>query len=120
MPTKFNMLRDINGFNGFGVTPSDEIDGVLLAAGAAQSVTVPSGEYTNYLVLFSYTPGSNVFVDMKGNTAAGYSGTAGAVTSELNPVARYAVAGQAISLITPDAGGAYAQISYYVIDTLTN
>lgn len=120
MPTKFNMTRDINGYNGFGLVESDTVYGVLLASAIEQNFTAPSGEYNNYLAIFSYTPGTNVFVDLTGNTAADYSGTIGAVTSELNPSARQVKAGTQISLICPDTNGSYVQVAFYVCESYGN
>lgn len=111
MTTKFNMSRDINGFNGFGVDFADDNTSVILSANAAQSFTVPSntsmggtGLYTSsvWLLVFEYQPGSTVWVDPTGATAAIPGATPAATTSTLNPVARKVNGGTSISMITPD------------------
>jgi hypothetical protein len=117
--TKFNLTKDLAGYNTFGVRTSNEIRGVFLASGVAQSTVTPS-DSTDYAVLVSITPGANVFVDFTGATATAYTGTLGPVTSELNPQVREVKAGQSISVITPDAGGAYVEISFYIVNQYTN
>lgn len=118
MSTKFNMTRDISGTNGFGLIPTDQKVGVLLATGVAQSTTVPSG-YPRFAAIFSYTPGANVFVDNI-TTAAAFTGTIGAVTAELNPSCRLYQPGETISLFTPDAAGSYVGIEWYVAQDYIN
>lgn len=117
MATKFAMSRDINGYNGFGLPFS--VDGAFttLAQNVAQSFTVPS-DYPNWIAVFSYSVGSNVFVNGMG-TATVPGGTVTDSTSQLNPVARAVKGGQTISVITPDTA-AYVQISYYVKDEYMN
>jgi hypothetical protein len=119
LTTKFLMTRDIAGYNGFGLIPTTVKSGVQLAANTAQTLlTVPS-DYANYIVIFSFQPGSNVFVDFN-QTASAFTGVAGSVTSELLPQARSVRAGTVISAITPDVGGAYVQALCYVAPPYTN
>lgn len=116
--TRFLMTRDIAGYNGFGLVPSNIIHGVALVTNAAQSFTLPS-DATTYLVVFSYGAGSNVFVDST-TTAAAYTGTIGLRTSELNPNARQYKSGTTISLLTPDLAGAYVEAAVYVCPPYIN
>lgn len=116
--TIFNMTKDVAGYNGFGVVPSNVMYGVQLLQNAAQSFTLPN-DSSNYLVIFTYLPGANVFVDST-TTAAAYSTTIGAVTSELNPVGRQLKGGTTVSLISPDTGGAYVQAAVYVCPNYIN
>ena len=118
--TKFLMTKDIAGYNGFGVIPSTEIYGAALAQGVDQVLAVCPTDYSNYIAIYSYTPGSQVFIDDTGATAAVFSGTAGQVTSELNPQARQVTGGTSISAITPDTSGAYVQVSFYVVAPYVN
>jgi hypothetical protein len=111
--TIFNMTRDVAGNNGFGVMPSTVKYGALLTQNVAQTVTVPS-DYSNYIAIFTYTPGAHVFVAYD-DTATAFSGTMSAVDSELNPIGRQLKAGQVISLLTPDTNGAYVGVVFYVI-----
>lgn len=112
--TKFNMTRDVAGYNGFGLIPSTVINGVELIQNVAQTLLTVPEDYPNYIVIFSYSPGNNVFVSFS-DTAAAFTGTAAPVTSELLPQARQVSKGTVISILTPDSGGAYVQASVYVV-----
>jgi hypothetical protein len=103
MSTKFNMTRDINGYNGFGIQPTANVDlfSTYLAANAAQSVTVPDN-YPNWIAIFSYSPGSSIWVSFDGATAVVPGAAFAAVNSCLNPAARAVTKNQVISFITND------------------
>jgi hypothetical protein len=104
MSTKFILTRDINGYNGFGLLPCEDIKTVTLAAGVAASLVVPDN-FDNWIAIFGIEPGVRVWVAI---TAAGTSaavpggGTFGASSSELNPIGRQVKAGDTISCITAD------------------
>lgn len=116
--TKFNMTKDISGYNGFGLTKSNVIHGVLLAQNVAQSFTLPT-DSSMYAVVFGIQPGSNVFVDDT-TTAAAYTGTIGSKTAELNPMCRQYKKGTTISMLSPDTGGAYVEAAVYVCQPYIN
>lgn len=116
--TKFNMTKDIGGYNGFGLTKSNVIHGVLLAQNVAQSFTLPT-DSAMYAVVFSIQPGANVFVNDT-TTATAYTGTIGLRTSELNPMCRQYKKGTTISMITPDSSGAYVEAAIYVCQPYVN
>jgi hypothetical protein len=99
--TKFNMVRDINGYNGFGLPDSNTKFSATLVASTDESFTVPS-DAENYLVLFSIEPGSRVWVCPGATAAVPGGGTFATTTSELNPVARKYAAGTIVHCITPD------------------
>lgn len=100
MTTKFNMVRDINGYNGFGLQFSDNLYNTTLATGVAQTLTIPS-ESEYYLAIFSYEPGGVLWMSRNG-TAAVPGGSFAAVVSELNPTARLVKAADVLSFITSD------------------
>ena len=114
MSTKFNMTRDINGYNGFGIQPTHDIQGTSLTANAAQTIRVPSN-YKNWIAIMTYTGGANVFVDFTGATAAVPSSAFAAMTSSLNPSARAVQSGQTISFITPDTDDPYVTVEFQAI-----
>lgn len=116
--TKFNMTKDVAGYNGFGIVPSNSKQGVLLAQNVAQSFTVPS-DYPTYIAIMTYSPGNNVFVAYD-TTASAFTGVAGAVTSELLPVGRQVKAGSTISALTTDAAGAYVGVVFLVVNEFGN
>lgn len=115
---KFNMSRDVAGMNGFGVQWPQDGQATTLASGVAQSVTVPKN-YPNWLAVFSYTPGSNIFVDGT-TTAAVPGGSFSATTAELNPSARQCTAGEVLSFITPDTTSPYVKVSFFVVAPFGN
>ena len=122
MSTKYNVIRDTNGsvtgINGFGIQPSTDIQNGLLAATVAQSITVPDN-YQKWIAIFSYQSGKNVFVSTK-TTAAVPAGAFGAASSLLNPPALQVNAGDTISLITNDTGGALVSVQFQVIQNYQN
>jgi hypothetical protein len=110
--TKFSMVRDINGMNGFGLEFTNTAYSATLAAATATALTIPGtaslgGCNTQtkrlFLAIFVYTPGSSVWV-ANNATAAVPAGAAFASTaSELNPAARLVQAGDILSFITTPA-----------------
>ena len=118
MSTKFNMIRDISGYNGFGIIPTYDIQGCYLAANTAQTFTVPNN-YENWIVVFSYTPGANVFVSFT-TTASVPSGTVGTIHSVLNPSARAVKGGSTFSVITPDSTDPFVVAEYQIVAPYQN
>jgi len=107
MTTKLLLGKDLNGNVTYQIPWSDTVYYVNLVAGTPQSLTVPANASS---VAFSYTPGTNVFVDPL-NTAALPSTTFGATTSNLNPVMRPVIGGSTLSFICNTA--AYVQVAFY-------
>jgi hypothetical protein len=114
MSTKFNMTRDINGYNGFGILPTYDIQSTSLADSVAQSITVPSN-FQNWIAIITYSPGSSIFVDFTGVDAAAPSTAFASATASLNPSARQVSAGQSISFITTDADSPYVCVEFQAI-----
>lgn len=111
MATKFSMTRDINGYNGFGLKPTDTAYSCTLSTSTDTTLTVPSissmggcntGTNSNpiLLAIFFFTPGATVWV-AKGTTAAVPAGSSFAATlSEANPSALEVVGGDVLHFIT--------------------
>ena len=112
MSTKFNMTRDINGYNGFGIQPTFDMQSGILVAGAAQSITVPA-DYPNWIAIFSYSPGSSIWVSFT-TTAVVPSGAFSSTQSCLNPAGRAVKGGTTISFITTDAFSPQVGIEFQV------
>jgi len=122
MTTKFNMTRDINGYNGFGLVFSDTNYKTTLSTGVAQSLTVPNsiplgGAPTSanlhLIAVFSFEPGTRVWV-ANGATAVVPTGSFVATASQLNPAARDVQAGDVLSFITNDTT-ADVSVAFYAI-----
>lgn len=112
MTTKFNMTRDINGYNGFGLDFTDTAYRTTLAASAEQHFTVPANmgmggngisTTSQWIAIFVFTPGASVWVGHN-LTATLPSGSFSQVSNlELNPVARRVFGDDTLSFITLDA-----------------
>lgn len=125
MTTKFNMSRDINGYNGFGLTFTDTAYSATLAAATDTSLTVPSavglgkqGYSTNaagqMLAVFSIDPGASVWVanNIAASNPAGASFVA--TVSELNPAARLVNGGDVLHFYSV-AANANVSVSFYSV-----
>lgn len=113
------MVRDVNGYNGFGIIPTYDIQGCSLAASTAQTFTVPNN-YANWIAIFSYTPGSNIFVRFDGSAATVPSGTEATIHVVLNPSARAVKGGSTFSVITPDATSPFITVEYQIVAPYQN
>lgn len=125
MTTKFSMTRDINGYNGFGLIPTDTAYSVTLTANTDTTLTVPSpssigNSTTNVagtpvmIAIFYVTPGAEVWF-AKGATAIVPAGsTFGATTSEGNPSAWQVVGGDVIHCITAGTGVSVGVRFYWI------
>lgn len=124
MTTKFNMSRDINGYNGFGLTFTDTAYSASIAATTDTSLTVPSaiglGEqgYSlnstgQMLAVFTFDPGSSVWVanNIAASTPAG--ATFAATLSELNPAARLVKGGDVLHFYS--SAIANVSVSFYSV-----
>ena len=118
MSTLLSLTRDINGYNAFGVMPTYDIQGTSLTATVAQQFTVPDN-YNNWLAIFSYTPGANIWVSFT-TTAAVAGGSFASMTSSLNPSARQVRGGTVISVITSDINTPFVCVELQVIAPYTN
>jgi hypothetical protein len=99
--TMFNMTRDINGYNGFGLKFSENLYSATLTQLVTQTLTIP-GEHAKWLAIFAYEDGATVWVADNATAAVPVGATIVATTSERNPIAREVKAGDVLSFITPD------------------
>ena len=110
MSTLLEFGTDVGGRNAYAPQPCTNNYSATLVNGAASSITLPKSS-KDWIVSFSYQPGTVVWVDFTGATAAIPVGaTFAASTSELNPGARFlatyktdGTTANTISLITSDA-----------------
>lgn len=115
MATKFGMTRDINGYNGFGLKPTDTAYSATLATTTDTTLTVPStntlggasinaSDEPTLLAIFAYDPGTSVWV-AKGTTASTPAGASfAAAASELNPAAWEVQGGDILHFYTSGTG----------------
>ena len=123
MATKFAMSRDVNGYNGFGLIPTDTAYSVTLTANTDTHFAVPKNSsigggntaVTNNPVLiaiFYFTPGAEVWVAKNATAIVPAGNTWGATTSEGNPSAWQVEGGDVIHMITA-ATGISAGVRFY-------
>lgn len=92
--------RDVQGYNAYAPQDASIKYSATLTNGSATSITVPKS-YPSWVAAFSIQPGSNVYVDFTGATAAIPVGaTLASTTSSLNPGQRTVFSGGTISVIT--------------------
>lgn len=123
MATPFNMTRDINGFNGYGLKFSDTKSSVTLASATDTSLTVPGAmamggngisTTSQWLAVFSYQPGANIYVALN-QTAASPSGASFAdTTSDHLPAARLVNGGDVLHFFTNDTSADVTVLFYSI------
>ncbi len=118
MPTKFNMTKDVAGYNGFGLAPCSDSYAAVLVTGVAQTITTPS-EYPSYIAIFSYGSGANIWVDCV-TTAVAPTGSVAATSACLNPAGIKVTKGTAISVINPETDNRYISVRFFVVPEFGN
>lgn len=109
-----NLGRDVQGLNAYAPFTATYKWSATITNGAETHITVPS-DVAVFIAVFSFQPGTNVWVDLTGGTAIVPVGaTLAATTSELNPSARQVLAGGKISIIT-DSTSADVGVALYAI-----
>jgi len=87
-----------------------------LATNTSQTYTVPGTSSDKYQATFTYTSTSNVFVGYNFTPTIPGSGTNETTHSEeFRPICKYVKGGDVLSLISPDAAGAYVGVSLLAI-----
>lgn len=115
MATKFSMTRDINGYNGFGLVFTDTAYSCTLTANMNTTLTVPNGDQlggaglsqsanAKLIAIFTFDPGSTVWVANNTAASAPAGATFAATVSEGNPVARTVTAGDVLNFLTTGTG----------------
>jgi hypothetical protein len=114
MSLKLNFGRDVQGFNAFAPQFADVKFSATLASSGNASVTVPKS-FENWIVSFSYTPGSNIWVANNASAAAPAGATFAATSSELNPGSRVVKAGDVINLLNNGANPSDVGVLLYAV-----
>lgn len=124
MTTKFMMTQDINGFNGFGLPFTDTAYSCTLTTSTDTTLTVPNNiaigrqgpsTVAQSIALFSYDPGSSVWVADGATAAAPAGATFVATSSELNPAARLVNGGDVLHFFTTGTG-VNVSVSFYSLN----
>jgi hypothetical protein len=124
MTTKYFQLRDINGYNGFGLPFSDTNYSVTLTASTDTTLTVPSaiglgqqGPSTKAqsIAIISVKPNGSVWMAVNATAAVPAGNTFASTTSELIGPFNYAKlvnGGDVLHFISPDTGDTVS-VSFY-------
>ena len=94
------ITRDATGIPAWGLDFTSDAYNVTLAANTEKTITVPSSNTKGYLAVFSYQPGSSVWVSNATITLP--TGTVAQSVSQLNPGPKNVAAGSTIYLKTSD------------------
>lgn len=113
MSTQLLFGRDAGGYNAYAPAFSTNKFSATLTTGSEQTITVPSN-FTNWIVVFSFEPGTVVWVALNATAAVPAGATFASTTSELNPSTRTVKAGDVIHLITSSTS-ADVGVSLYAV-----
>lgn len=121
--TPFSMVRDINGYNGFGImfaadnysaTLANDTDTTLACPVSSTLGGASSQAHNKFLAIFSYQPGASVWVANNATAAKPAGSTFASTTSTLNPSARQVQAGDTLHFYTDDTT-AVVGVTFYAL-----
>ena len=111
--SQFNLTRDVNGYNGFGLPFAVDNYNATIVANTDATLTTPSYA-PHYVAIFSYQQGGSVWVAANATAAKPVGATFASTTSTLNPTARYVKAGDVIHFLTGDTS-AMVGVTFYAL-----
>jgi hypothetical protein len=114
MTTLLNFGSDIKGYNSFAAPISTDKFSATIAAAGNATLTVPSN-YENWIVSFSFQPGSDVWVAYNTTAGAPAGATFASTVSELLPGSRAVLKGTTINCYNNGAGNADIGVIMYAI-----
>lgn len=113
MTTKFNMSRDINGFNGFGLKMTDTAYSATLATTTDTTLTIPStigigkqgpATVAEWVAIIESDPGTSVWVALNATAGVPAGASFAATASALNPGAIDVLGGDVLHFYTSGTG----------------
>lgn len=115
MTTLLNFARDVQGYNSFASSYSTDKFSATLTAGSNSTITVPSN-YSNWVVSFSFQPGSNIWVAYNTSAAVPSGATFASSNSELLPGARSLTKGTTINFLNNGTAAADVGVIMYAVN----
>jgi hypothetical protein len=112
MTTKLNFGRDIQGYNAFAPAMSDVLESASILSGAETSFTVP-GDVQNWIAVFSYQAGSDVWVAINGTATPPAGNTFSTTNSFLQPAQLTVHAGDTISCYNNGSSNSDVGVALY-------
>lgn len=114
MSTKLLFSRDVQGYNAYAPYFPLDAYSATITSGSAESVTVPSNANI-WIAVFSYQPGSDIWVSVNNTASNPAGGTFASTTSILLPAQLTVNAGNTISCYNNNATSQDVGISFYAI-----
>ena len=114
MTVQLNFGRDVQGMNAYAPAPSDIIYSATLTSGSVEPITVPSSN-ENWIAVFSYEPGADIFVAVNATAAAPAGGTFASTTSFLLPAQYKLKAADVISLFNNSSTSQDVTVALYAV-----
>jgi hypothetical protein len=111
---QLNFGRDVQGYPAYAPALSDLMYSATIASGVAQSITVPSSN-ENWIAVFSFQPGSDIWVSVNHTAAAPAGSTFASTNSFLLPAQLKVKAGDTISCFNNNATGQDVGIALYAV-----
>jgi hypothetical protein len=112
--TQLNFGRDVQGFNAYAPRLSTDMYSATVASGASQSITVPSSNM-NWIAVFSFEPGSDIWVSVNHTAAIPVGATFASTNSFLLPAQLQVSAADTISCFNNSATGQDVGIALYAV-----
>jgi len=123
MTTIFGMTRDVAGYNGFGLKPTDTSYSCTLTASTDTTLTVPlefalgncsSTAVARLLAIITSDPGDSVWVALNATASAPAGSTFAATASALNPAAYEVKGGDLLHFFTTQTGADISVRFYWI------
>lgn len=112
--TMFSMIRDINGYNGFGLMfATDKKSATLTAVGGEKTITVPNN-FNTWLAVFEIEPGAKIYIANNATAAVPAGSSFASTNSDLNPAGREVKGDDVLHFITSDVSADIVVVFYAI------